>query len=170
MKPFPRRIYTSFDEFWADIRFILGNRKMIRRTMRGGLVSFPFRERLMLTVTEVNGCRYCSAYHAKEALRAGISEGSLDALLRGSIPEDTPEDEIPALVYARHWAETNAHPDPEMTQALRATYGEDRALGILLALRMIRVGNLSGNLLDYILYRLSCGRFGLREEDREFVV
>jgi AhpD family alkylhydroperoxidase len=170
MKPFPRRLYANFGEFWDDIRFIMANRPMIRRTMRGELVSAQFRERLMLTVTEVNGCRYCSYYHAQEALRSGISEESLKTLLGGSIPEDTPKEEIPALVYAQHWAEHNAHPDPEMYQKLLETYGEEKTLAIHIALRMIRVGNLTGNLLDYIIYRLSCGRFGLREEDREFVV
>lgn len=162
MKPFPRRLYASFGDFWQDIRFILRNRTKLKIAMRGGIVSEKFRERLMLMVTQVNGCRYCSYYHAKEALKAGISENELESLLEGAIPKDTPKDEIPALLYAQHWAEADSHPDSQM-QKLVDTYGAEKSNAIEMILRMIRVGNLSGNLWDNILYRISFGRRGLLE-------
>ncbi len=132
---------------------------MIRKTMRE-LLSPSFRERLMMVVTQVNGCRYCSYFHAKEALSAGVGSGELKAILDGQIPEDTPESEYPALVYAQHWAESNAHPDPVVVQKLIDTYGQEKAEAIHIALRMIRVGNLMGNLLDAVLYYVSFGRWG----------
>ncbi len=70
------------------------------------LLSPAFRERLMLVVTEVNGCRYCRAFHASEALKVGITDSELAQLLAGQIPTDAPDDEIPAMIYARYWAES----------------------------------------------------------------
>ena len=72
-----------------------------------------------------------------------------------------PERELPALLYAQHWAEANAQPDPAARAKLVETYGDDTARAIEYILRMIRVGNLSGNTFDFILYRLSFGRLGL---------
>lgn len=162
---FSRRIYHNFKEIRADFRYIFGQRDFIRKVMRE-LISYDFRERLMMVVTEVNGCRYCSYYHAKEALKSGISKAELKALLEGHIPENTPPEEYPALVYAQHWAEQNAQPDPEAVAHLEETYGKEMADAIHIVLRMIRMGNLSGNLFDFWLYKLSFGRIGLVEEEK----
>lgn len=159
MKRFNRRIYYSLGDFWRDMRFPLQNRAQLRRAMKGDLVSYAFRERLMLAVTAVNGCRYCSYYHAKEALRAGLPEEELRQLLAGVVDE-APAEELPALLYAQHWAETSGQPDPAARQKLVQTYGVERARAIETVLRMIRMGNLLGNTADYWLYRLSRGVFG----------
>jgi AhpD family alkylhydroperoxidase len=165
MKPFPRRLYASFGDFWQDIRYIMQNRQSMKIAMRGNIISYKFRERLMLMVTEVNGCRYCSYYHSKEALKAGISDDELAALMGGNIPKDTPKDEIPALLFAQYWSEVDSKPDPEIQQKFVETYGAKKSEAIAVILRMIRVGNLSGNLWDYILYRVSFGRLGLLESE-----
>ncbi len=86
---FRRRIYRTPAAFLADFRYMIERRASIRRAMRE-LISPAFRERLMLAVTEVNGCRYCSYYHAREALKSGISGAELAALLAGQIPPDAP--------------------------------------------------------------------------------
>ena len=116
----------------------------------------------MLVVTEVNGCRYCSYHHAKQALKAGISPEELDQLLSGHFPEDCPADELKALLYAQHWAEQNAQPEPQLAAQLAKEYGQDKAAAINLLLRMIRVGNLLGNTGDYIIYQFSFGRLGYK--------
>ena len=160
MKTYPKRLYASFGDFGRDIRYILGNRATLTTALCGELVSEQFRERLMLMVTQVNGCRYCSYFHAKEALKAGISRDELSFLLAGEIPADVPQEEVPALLYAQHWAEADSHPDPGARQSIEDTYGLEKAAAIEIILRMIRVGNLSGNLWDYILFRISFGRWG----------
>ena len=119
----------------------------------------------MLMVTQVNGCRYCNYYHAKEALKAGILEDELESLMAGAIPTDTPKNEIPALLYAQYWAEADSHPNPKIQQKLVDTYGVEKSNAIEMILRVIRVGNLSGNLWDYILYRISFGHWGLLKEE-----
>ncbi len=161
---FTRRAYQSMGDLWRDMRFPLQNRAQIHRAMRGDLVSFPFRERLMLAVTAVNGCRYCSFYHAQEALKAGLSDEELQKLLDGVI-DDAPAEELPALIYAQHWAGADGQPEPAVRQKLVETYGPERAEAIETVLHMIRMGNLLGNTGDYWLYRLSFGRWGLTEKD-----
>ena len=123
-----------------------------------------------MTVTEVNGCRYCSYYHSRRALTSGVPEAELREMLAGSIPQDTPAAELPALLYARHWAESNAAPDSQAEGRLREVYGEDRSQAIEIILRMIRVGNLLGNTADYWLAVLTFGRLGLRKDEARFAV
>ena len=90
----------------------------------------------------------------KEAVKAGISQTELRTLLAGQIPEDAPDEELPALAYAQHWAESNTTPEAQAVEKLHEVYGEKRAAAIHLVLRMIRVGNLLGNTGDYLLFRL----------------
>lgn len=159
MDGFKRRTYHNLSEFLADLRTIVSQRKEIRALMQGQVISPSFRERLMLVVTEVNGCRYCSYAHAREALSKGISQGEIEALGNGAF-ESSPPEEVPALLYAQHWAETDGEPEASVRDQVVARYGEQAVDMIELALRMIRAGNLLGNTFDYVLYRISFGRWG----------
>ena len=154
---FLRRTYASPAAFLDDVRFILRHRDQLKTAMR--VLDEAFRERLMLAVTQVNRCRYCTDFHAKYALEAGLSEEEIEQLLEGVV-ERCPPDEVLAVLYARHWAEEVGSPEPEIRQRLVDVYGEARADAIDMVLRMIWVGNLSGNTLDYLLYRISGGRWG----------
>jgi len=154
MKKFPRRLYAGLGDFLTDMRIVLLSRKDVRGMMRG--LDPAFRERLFLTVTQVNGCRYCSYYHANQALLSGVTVEEIQGLDDGFL-DHCPQDELAALHYARHWAELDAHPEEEARNRLLETYGVETTAGIELALRMIRIGNLTGNLFDYILFRLSFG-------------
>ncbi len=157
---FQKRTYLGLGEVWEDFRYIISRRPLIQRAMRD-MLSPAFRERLMLVVTEVHGCRYCRTFHASEAIKEGITDTELAEVLAGQIPKDTPEEEIPAMIYARYWAESDAQPAPQNVQELIDVYGKEKATAIHIVLRMIRMGNLSGNTADYILYRLTFGRAGV---------
>lgn len=159
IRGFGRRFYHSLGDLRADISYIGGRRRLLRSAM-DGLVAPGFRERLMLVVTQVNGCRYCSYFHSGQALKSGVPSAELHTLLEGQIPAGTPSDEIVGLLYAQHWADADANPDPEIVQKLVETYGEEKAAAIDIILRMIRAGNLMGNTADYLLYRLSFGLIG----------
>jgi AhpD family alkylhydroperoxidase len=132
---------------------------MLREAMRENGLDPAFRERLMLVVTGVNGCRYCSYAHAREALSQGINQKEIDALGEGMF-EGSPSAEIPALLYAQHWAEMDGNPEPGVREQIRQRYGKRILEQIEIALRMIRMGNLLGNTFDYLLYRVSFGRWG----------
>ena len=165
MRAFTRRTYRGPVELIRDICFLMGNRSLVKKAMDSGGISFGFRERLMMVVTEVNGCRYCSWYHSAQSIKAGLSQDELDALLAGQIPGGAPEEEVPALAYAQHWAQMNAKPEADAMRRLTDIYTEDRAAQINIVLRMIRMGNLLGNTLDKLLYMVCFGRLGLTERD-----
>lgn len=162
---FRRRTYQGLADFLDDMRFMILNRSLMKRAMRSGEISPGFRERLMMVVTEVNGCRYCRSYHSAQSVKAGLSNKELRTLLSGQIPQDSPAEEIPALAYAQHWAETNARPDSEAIHLLFESYLDEKASMIHVLLRMIRAGNLMGNTWDYFLNRASFGRLGLTARD-----
>lgn len=161
-RPFRRRIYHGLRDLLSDLQAMMAQRHNIKRAMRGDTLDHAFRERLMLTVTEVNGCRYCSYAHARMALAAGVTPEQIKALSAGLL-DDCPPEEATALSYAQHWAESDGKPAPEARERLRQTYGEEQSDAIELVLRMIRMGNLLGNTSDYWLWRLS---FGCWDVDR----
>jgi len=158
-KQFPKRTYHTLKEIVDDMKFMHSNREDIRTLMNTELISQSFRERLMIAVTMVNGCRYCSYYHSREALKAGISPEEMATLTNFEFG-NCPDDEQPALLYAQHWAESNTHTDKEAYQRVLEFYGEEKLNAIEMVLRMIRMGNLMGNTLDYLLFKLSFGLLG----------
>jgi AhpD family alkylhydroperoxidase len=144
----------------SDLVWPLRHRTALRAVMQDGRISFSFRERLMLAVTQVNECRYCSQYHSGEALKAGLSPQETRAILVGDL-HAAPANELPALLYAQHWADQDGRPAPDVREKLLGAYSSEQADAIETVLHMIRIGNLAGNTVDYLLYRLSFGRRGL---------
>ncbi len=159
MVKFNRRMYQSVGEFLTDLRTIISRRREIRTLMQGDVITPAFRERLMLTVTAVNNCRYCSYGHARAALSEGVSQEEIEALGKGHF-DGSPAEEIPAMLYAQHWAEMNGDPESSVRDQIVARYGEPAVDAMELAMRMIRMGNLSGNTFDYLVHRISFGRLG----------
>ena len=156
MEKYKKRTYKNLKDFLNGLCFPLKKRARLKDMK---LISSAFRERLMLAVTGVNGCRYCSFFHAKQALKSGIPSKEIRQLLSGTIA-DCPEDEAVAIIYAEHWAESDAHPDPEALVRLQQTYGVQKTDAIHIVLQMIRFANLLGNSWDYLIYRASFGKWG----------
>jgi AhpD family alkylhydroperoxidase len=155
---FQRRYYASLKQYWQDLAFLISRPRQILKTLRN--FDHTFRERLMMVVTEVNQCRYCKTFHSKLAVIAGVKRAELQCFSTGQFNSGTPSEELLALRYARHWAETHVKPNHDNYHLLKQYYGEDTATAIDLTLRLIWIGNLSGNTWDYWLYRLSNGRLG----------
>lgn len=149
----PKRTFRSFGQFWQELLFMLKNHKQIKSAIRDSDISSAFQERLMLAVTSVNNCRYCSYYHTKMALQEGISAEEAANLLEGSV-ENCPAEEAAALLYAQHWAENDGNPDSEAVQRMIENYGKKTLQDIDMLLHMIRMGNYSGNAVDMIRTRM----------------
>jgi AhpD family alkylhydroperoxidase len=156
---FRRRFYKNPGEFAADVRWILSARGRIRTLMRGDRIPPAFRERIMLTVTAVNRCRYCSYAHSREALARGIPQKEIESLVEGMFA-GSPVREVPALLYAQHWAERDGRPEQDIREKVVAVYGSEEVQLMEMAMRLIRAGNLLGNTFDYFLHRISFGRLG----------
>ena len=147
---FNRNIYT-FKTFRQDLKFMLSHRKLVKKTMQD--LDHAFVEKIMTVVTAVNGCRYCSWFHARQAVSSGISQDEVQRMMKLQFQADANEEELMALLYAQHYAETQRNPSPEMTEKLVAAYGAEKAEEIQIVIRMITFGNLSGNTFDAFLSR-----------------
>lgn len=114
---FRKRKYRNVGEFLADEWFLLRNGPSIWRMLRRHTVPPAFRERLMLAVISVYGCRMCSWAHTREAFRSGVSPDEIKTLLAGSV-DDCPPSEAVAVMYAQHWADSDGKPMPESVRML----------------------------------------------------
>ncbi|RLD55578.1 MAG: hypothetical protein DRJ01_16460 [Bacteroidetes bacterium] len=150
---FDRKIYT-FRLLLNDLVFLFRNNVNIFAAMRNKKLGKVFMEKIMTVVTAVNGCTYCTWFHAKQAVSSGINETEVKNMLNLQFEADASDFEVTALLYAQHYAETNRNPDEEMTIKLFEFYGEKTAKHIILMIRMIFFGNLLGNTFDAFLSRL----------------
>lgn len=137
-----KRLY-SVSEYYGILRYALKTMKYMKIGRRSGDLDKNFESRIMLAVTEVNGCEMCSYHHTSEALKNGMSEADIASLLNGNL-SDVPEDESVAIFFAQHYAEYKGKPKRSAWKRLVATYGKEKALAIIAATRVIMVGNIAG--------------------------
>jgi AhpD family alkylhydroperoxidase len=156
MNGFKKRFYTP-RTFFRDLREVLSRLPSFKDTARSGRVSRAFAEKIMLAVTQVNGCRYCAYGHSRMALREGVAPEEIEGIMAAELG-NFPEEEAVALAFAQHWAETAGRTDPEIERRFREYYGPVISLDILNWMRMIQMGNLMGNTLDAVLHRLGLGQ------------
>ncbi|MCF6240174.1 MAG: carboxymuconolactone decarboxylase family protein [Bacteroidales bacterium] len=152
-KYFNRKIYT-LNTLLKDVKDLLSNAKSFVYAKKNNLVSKSFREKIMLVTTAVNGCVYCAWYHAILSVKSGINREEINKLLKLQFNTDADDYETIALLYAQHYAETSRKPEKEMTEKLYSFYGNEIAQAIILYIKAIYFGNLSGNTFDAFLYRL----------------
>jgi len=150
---FQKRIFTTAT-FFKDAGYLFIRIPQIVAALLNNEIGKAFQEKIMTVVTAINGCTYCTWFHAKKAVGSGISEDELKNLLNLQFHADATNFEMTALLYAQHYAETNRNPTPEMTEKLYSYYGEKTAAHIILFIRMIYFGNLMGNTWDAIISRV----------------
>lgn len=151
-KKLGKKLYNIRESFMHLIKAFISI-KYLTKAKKQGLISYPFQERLMLAVTEVNGCALCSYAHTKMALEAGLSAQEINNLLTGSNQEDTPEDELNAILFASYYAECRSKVDKTIWNKIVSEYGIEKALGILASIRIITVGNVYGIALGSFISR-----------------
>lgn len=152
---FNKRRFTSPGQLLSATLEIAKRPSVMAEVVTGrGALDAKTRERVMLAVTSVNKCRYCSFVHTLLALKEGNSCAEIDELLAGAV-DGVADEERDALLYAQHWADTGGNPDSEARDKLIATYGEAKARAIEGAIRAIMFGNYFGNTFDYLLYTAS---------------
>lgn len=139
---FNKRLYPIRD-FYRFIYDFIRTIKYTRKAEKSGLISKDFVERIMLTVTEVNGCEVCSYYHAADALKQGISQEEINSMLAGE-SEGIPNEQSIALFFAQHYADSKGYPTKEAWNRVLESYGKKKAFAILGSIRAIMVGNTYG--------------------------
>lgn len=146
------RIFTPI-EFYRHLSGSIRSMPVMLRSQRKGLISKAFNEKIMLAVTHVNGCRYCSWFHTRVAMKEGISKTEVHTLLGGEF-DGADEDEMLALLYAQHYADTGGLPEDESRSQLYLLYGKERARAIEASIKVITVGNIYGIAFDGLMRRL----------------
>ena len=106
-------------------------------------LSPQFIERIMLAVTEVNNCSICSFAHTKWALEKGMSKEEIQNILAGNM-DDIPADELEAVIFAQHYADTRGNPTKKAWDSIVKVYGTPKARAILGVTRTIMIGNTYG--------------------------
>ncbi|HPY11272.1 MAG TPA: carboxymuconolactone decarboxylase family protein [Sphaerochaeta sp.] len=137
-----RHRYTV-GEMYRVLLAVLPSIGILKRNRKDEIVDAQFVERLMLAVTEVNGCAVCSYAHAKMALEGGFSEEEVAAFLGGS---DTfvKAEEATAILFAQSYADAAGVLDEEQYARVVAEYGEEKSEVILAAIRGMMGGNVIG--------------------------
>lgn len=152
MGTIPGRQLYSVRESYRILYYGLRTIGYLARARRKNEVSRDCIERIMLAVTGVHDCAVCSHGHAKMALEAGMSADEIRDLLAG-VMDDVPAGELPAVLFAQHYADSRARPSRESWESIVDLYGLSRARGILGAIRMIMVGNTYGITLGSLVNR-----------------
>ncbi len=117
-------------------------------------MNFKLKERIMLAVTEVNGCQMCSLVHTKLALKAGLTMDDIQELLAGEL-EGVPKEESLAVLFSKDYAFNKETIDPAFYQKLVEFYGVRKARAILGVTEMITMTNGMGLNLGFLKRTLS---------------
>jgi AhpD family alkylhydroperoxidase len=149
---FGKKLYSVKESYWISYKGIRTMKYMFR-AKRNKELNPKFIERIMLAVTEVNNCDICSYAHSKKALEKGMSNEEIHKMLAG-ILEDVPEEELTAVMFAQHYADTRGNPSIESWERLIEIYGLSKAVGILGSVRTIMIGNVYGIPWSSFLNRL----------------
>ena len=148
---FEKRTFSLYS-FWTGLGKVLAHSADLYHMRKRPRIERSFRERIMLAVTQVNDCRYCSYVHARMALQAGLSEQEISELLEGDL-EHSPPDQLVALAFAQHYAEQAGRPDQLTLERLQDSYGPESTNEIMASIRVIYFANLLGNTFDKLLHR-----------------
>jgi AhpD family alkylhydroperoxidase len=142
-----RKHYTVREIYWITVRAA-----STAWTTRHVRCDKQASERVMLAVTEVNGCALCSYAHTRIALDMGLPENEVRGLLAG-VADDVPADELAGLAFAQHYADSRGRPDAAAWTTLVEQSGHNTALCALRATRIIMWGNATGIPLSSLLAR-----------------
>ena len=143
----------SHGDLYRSLVLTIRSIKYIKMNKKEKLVSGQFQERIMLAVSEVNGCEVCSYAHTKIALEEGMDPEEISSILIGNL-ENSPKEEAVGILFAQHYSDNNKMATKEAWRRLVQEYGQDRALVILAYTRMITSGNIYGMAISALRTRL----------------
>jgi AhpD family alkylhydroperoxidase len=147
------RVYTKVSSFFYDfLCFIINSLVYVKNITGSGAVSHMLREKLMVAVSGVLSCKYCTWLHSEMALTHGVDAEEVQKLLSMEIG-DFPDDEAIALAFAQHYSEKGGRPHEKARARLDHYYGRKKAGHIVSFIQIIYFGNLAGNTVDAFLNR-----------------
>ncbi len=151
-RKFDKRIY-NLKTLNNDMRKFISHSDFFVETILNPVISKHFSERVSMSVIQVNGCKLCSYTHTKNALKSGMSKEEIEILLSGGF-DGAPKEELEALLFAQHYADTKGNPDLETKQKLLNTYGKEKTKDIMSHILLMMMTNLHGNTMEAFKMRL----------------
>ncbi len=133
----------SFREMYKILLNMFSSIPLLKRNKREQIIDKDFTERIMLAVTEVNGCAICSYAHTKMALESGFSIEEVESFFAGSDTYIKPEEAM-GILFAQSYADNQGNYSDEAYQTLVDYYGEEKSKTILAAARGMMAGNVIG--------------------------
>ncbi|MDP2226813.1 MAG: carboxymuconolactone decarboxylase family protein [Moraxellaceae bacterium] len=116
--------------------------------------SRALQEQVMLAVSSVTQCRYCTWVHAGAALEAGVDLEQLQHLLAEESLQNATSKERIAILFAQHYADTGGHPTGAAVSRLYCTLSRPEYLEVMALIDTIYFSNLAGNSMDAVIARL----------------
>lgn len=152
MNIFKKRVFTptSFIKYFGLFGLYL---PVIIRSYMRPKTSTALREKIMLAVTSVNDCRYCSWAHSHLALQSGVDLEEVNAILEFNGYKADKQDEAAAILYAQTFADNGGKPDAEALNELKKYFSAAQIREIHGYIYTIYIGNYSGNTFDALLSR-----------------
>lgn len=133
----------TFLEYYKGLLLMYKAIGVLKNNRKDSIINEAFIERIMLSVTEVNGCAACSYAHTSMALKQGFSQEEIESFLGGSDDFVVPE-EAKARLFAQHYADNGGSIDKEAYKVLLDEYGKEKSEVILAAIKVMMVGNMVG--------------------------
>lgn len=153
---FNKRIFTIKDHF-KIMNHAAKSFGVLMYVKKHKLFNKKFKERIMLAVTEVNGCELCSYVHTKISLSSGMNKHEIKDLLNG-IKDDIPEDQLVGVLFGEYYASSHEQPERVMIDRLISEYGREKAKIICAILGMITLTNSMGISMGLLKDRLTFKR------------
>jgi AhpD family alkylhydroperoxidase len=154
MKKFYKKKIYSYTQFFRAMVCFFNTLPYLSKAKKMKLINKQFIERIMLAVTEVNGCSLCSYQHTKIALKSGLTTQEIQALLEGET-KGLKQDEVIGVLFGKHVADQNGLFDQVYLSRVIKEYGKDKAYGVLGAIRVIMFTNIMGIAIGIIVDTLS---------------
>ena len=140
-------IFNSLRIFLKDIKQLLLKFPKMKGAFTSGRISKQFAERIMLAVTAVNDCEYCIYGHSGSSIKSGVDDEEVLSIMKLEY-DNSAFDEIVALNFAKHYAETNNLPSKKVYDELVNYYGINKVDDILIFIQIVSSGNFSGNTVE----------------------
>ena len=158
---------ASFSERYKRLYYAFRNLPNWRQSIKKGVLSEHFNSRIMLAVTEVNGCAVCSYGHTTMALESGMTQTEINELLGGGM-SGIPLNEQVAILFAQHVADNRGKVSIKSWDNLVKEYDGKLSKAILSSTQIIMMGNTFGIPIGSFLSRVTI-KEAFKKDDRSTI-
>jgi AhpD family alkylhydroperoxidase len=138
------RHFHSIGDVFRGFGSVFTGVRLLKKQRGSAGISPSFAEKIMLAVTGVNECAYCSFLHTQTALEKGVTESEIGNMLVG-VYDGCSIEETTALLFAQHWAETMGAVSAEAKKRFVDACGAETADGVEGYIRIVFLGNICSN-------------------------